>query len=288
MSRASRARVVCGLKDPPSEAKKTFLADCAKYCASDLRPPESMAGPGMSELIQSTIDVADAYGRLDATKLIPHPKTITRDIDKQATTAREDLINEARPALSEGRCSATTDGWTDRNTKEHFAAMTLHFMVEWSLESRVAFSVTVGSSSTSDQLKDFLRDKMEEMGIPIRLQDDIVFVTDGGADIVKALEEYVRLYCMAHALNVVVRNTLSVKYSTLIERAVNSSPEAIGILEKCSSWVQDVRNKLPKKASGVRKFLKLTNPQSQFHIGMLESVRCYRAQVRPSKNIIEN
>jgi len=110
-------------------------------------------------------------------------------------------------------------------------------------------------------------------------QDNIIFVTDGGADIVKALEGYVRLYCMAHALNVVVRTTLSVKYATLIERALKSCPVAVALVEKCTSWVKDVRDKLPPKNKNLKKFLKLVNPQSQSHVAMLQCVKTYKTQV---------
>lgn len=65
----------------------------------------------------------------------------------------------------------------------------------------------------------------------------------------KALEDYIRLYCIAHALDVVVgsEDHTSVKYATLIERVIKSSPEAVALIEKCTVWVREAREKLPKK-----------------------------------------
>lgn len=59
----------------------------------------------------------------------------------------------------------------DRQTHEdHFATLTLHFIIKWKLQSRVAFTVTVGDARTSDDLKEFMKEKMDDMSIPVTFQ----------------------------------------------------------------------------------------------------------------------
>ena len=265
--------------DPSPLAKYEFSKVSAHFCAEDLRPPNAMAGEGLISLVQKAIDLAVQHGaRLDAKKLVPHPKTVSAYIASEAAEARKKLVDEVLPALRENRCAATTDGWTEAYRSGHFSNIVLHYIEDWEMVTRLAFSLSVEGATSSDQLKGFLIDKLVEIGIPYDFIENIIFVTDGGADIVKALEEYRRLYCMCHAINIVVRTAFTVKYAALIERVIKSSPLATSVVKEANEWVKYVRNRLPKKHE-LLKELKVTVPASQSHTPMLKAVRDLRDQV---------
>lgn len=83
------------------------------YCARELRAPESMASLGMESLIQSVVDRTVENGPMDAKKLIPSPKTITRHIKIGAGRESADVEDLIVPLERDGYHSATTDGWTE-------------------------------------------------------------------------------------------------------------------------------------------------------------------------------
>ena len=97
----------------------------------------------------------------------------------------------------------------------------------------------------------------------------------------KALEEFCRLYCADHALNVVVKSTLSVKYHTLIERALQGTPVADSIVREVNGWVREVRALLPK-GHKLTKFMKVSNMASQSHVLMLSAFSAHQKEVRAS------
>ena len=98
-------------------------------------------------------------------------------------------------------------------------------------------------------------------------------VSDNGSDIVKALEVCRRIYCADHAINIIVRNTLAVKYHLLVEKLIEATPAAEFIISEVNSWVRAVRKVWPKSASKqkdrILETLKVSNVASQSHILML-------------------
>lgn len=63
-----------------------------------------------------------------------------------------------------------------------------------------------------------------------------LFVTDGGSDIVKALGNFKRIYCAAHALNLIVRGTLVSTYHCIVENILISTPQAKYVVTRAYEW----------------------------------------------------
>lgn len=147
--------------DPPPIGKSEFSKECARFCAQDLRPPNALAGEGLINLIQKAIDLTVQYNaRLDATKLVPTPKTVSKDIGAEASEARKKFLEEVMPALREERRAASTDGWTEGFKSDHFSNIVFHYIEDWEMVTRLAFSLSVEGASTSDELRDFLKEKL--------------------------------------------------------------------------------------------------------------------------------
>jgi hypothetical protein len=235
----------------------------------------------MEQLIQKAIDLGSACGPLDAAKLISAPSTIKAYLQDEAAKARQDMVGELRLALEDRRCGGTTDGWTEGYHKTHYVTLTMSYINDsWVLIVRNIFTVGLEPDETSnaDTLKSLMLKHLLDMGIQAELVENVVFVTDGGSDVVKSLEDYVRLYCTAHALNVVVRTSLSVKYSSIIQRALIASPEAKNIIDAANSWVKEARKALPGKHSLLSK-LRCSQTTSDSHLPPLKSLRDHHAAV---------
>jgi hypothetical protein len=274
-------------KDPPKQAKDDFKVACANFCALGLRPPEMMKDEGLVMLIQTALDLGASYatyGRLDARKLLPCPTTVANCIEEQARKAREETAKEVAPLMKQFRCAATTDCYTDDFKKDKYIALTLHFVKDWAMANRLLFVQSLnGEAATADNLLAALYKYANEAGIERELVDRLYFVTDAGSDIKKALELLKWFYCMAHGLNVVLQTSLSVKYASLVGRMLESCSDAQCLIEKCNSWVKEVRALLPKgkeqREHALQAKLRCSNPQSQGHLPPLVAVTSHRSRV---------
>lgn len=124
-----------------------------------------------------------------------------------------------------GGCAATTDLWTEEATGQHYLTVTSHHIEmgasttgDWTLETNYLVTVAFEEDSeTGSAIKQTLVDAFRDIGIGEELLKKITFVTDNGANVVKALEDFVRLYCCAHGINVSLRSAMSVKYHEVID-----------------------------------------------------------------------
>lgn len=113
---------------------------------------------------------------------------------------------EVKEAVINEMVSITTDLWTDDFVKRIFLCVTFHFMKE--------------SQLILDKLKCVLNDfEVSEL-------ENIKFVTDRGANIVKALQNYTRLNCSNHLFN------------NVLHSAFNNTTELKPMLEACKKLVK--------------------------------------------------
>ena len=68
----------------------------------------------MVDLVQGAIDLAVAHGRIDAKLLLPHPTTVARNVSARAE-GRLELKPEIELVISQRRCGATVDQWTENS-----------------------------------------------------------------------------------------------------------------------------------------------------------------------------
>ncbi|CAF3138896.1 unnamed protein product, partial [Rotaria sp. Silwood2] len=68
-----------------NDAKSAFSEACAKYCAYDLHPFESINGRGFEILCQSLLDLERQNPHpIEATDIIPDPTTVLRRVKRLA------------------------------------------------------------------------------------------------------------------------------------------------------------------------------------------------------------
>ena len=180
-------------KDPPLDAKNEYTVSAARYCAFNSLSPESLTGPGCEGLLQSCIDIGVRHGRVDAGALIRHPQTVIKYIEREANEARKSVVDEVRPLIVNHRVAATTDRWTEDYSGDHVLALTLHYINDfWELINRLLFMLPLppDEPTTAEYIRAALRANVSELGISPCLLQNITFISDGGADVKKALEIY--------------------------------------------------------------------------------------------------
>lgn len=110
-------------------------------------------------------------------------------------------------------------------------AVTVHYIDGKNLIERVLAAEELGEVHTAANIKVQLEGILQKYGF---LAKHLVYVSDRGTNIIKALENHVRLNCAAHLID----NVLS--------RAEESTPEAITFFKACTSLVR-----YTKKAHGI-------------------------------------
>ncbi|XP_046987011.1 uncharacterized protein LOC124568623 [Schistocerca americana] len=84
---------------------------------------------------------------------------------------------------------------------------------DWRLNKYVLMcSAFPDCPKTGSNIRNELEDGLETMGVSREDIAKITFVTDQGTNIVKALEVYQRLPCMAHGINTVLKHVLSEQF----------------------------------------------------------------------------
>lgn len=266
--------------NPSDEARARFKVTQAHYCARDLRPPNAFRQSGMIQLIQAAVDIGHAFGRVKAEKLIACPSTVKSVLEAEAEVVTKLFISrELHAALEQMLVTFTTDGWTRDKTFEHFYTLTSSFINnKWILVVRTLFIMNLGVRPTAININAAMIQNLQKITIREEELRGSRFVTDGGLDVVKSVHEYIRLYCSCHAINLTTRNTMCVKYSTVVVAAMAAAPRAKELVTQCNLWVQSVRKALPAKHA-LREGLRCSNAVSESNIPPMNSYLLWKDMV---------
>lgn len=112
-----------------------------------------------------------------------------------------------------GCCAATTDLWTDKFNQTSYIAFTLHYITsDWDLKQRVLFALSFDEPSESgENILRTLKREAARFGIDEVRFGKLIFVTDQGKNLKKALRSHVRFNCFAHLINLVLKKSFNVK-----------------------------------------------------------------------------
>ena len=187
--------------------------DCVAFCAKDIRAFEEVAGGGFQQLAQRLIKVGATYGLLDASKVLPHPTTISRTTGIVAEERRQKLVQEIRDVSSSINIGMTTDMWTDDYKKTSYLTITCHYVTpDFVLKSHVLTTAKFPDDevkSGANIRREIVRE-LTSIGFDPSIMSKVVWVTDQGSNMISALRGYNRLDCMDHVYNTVMRHALDV------------------------------------------------------------------------------
>ncbi|KAE8738774.1 hypothetical protein FOCC_FOCC015734 [Frankliniella occidentalis] len=202
-------------KDPPSEvALKDFRSKLSQLCIGKLLPIRTVGSAELRAVIQAAIDIGADCGHISVNDIIPCSNTTTTDIKHLADKARAFLVDRLKEDVEDGLVSGTVDCWTENCHKRKLLGNTLrHITEEFELNDHLLFMSHCNAKSVDHVV---LKQEIESNMARFQLTTEKAhYVSDDGADIVKALEFNSRSYCMDHALNLCVKKALQPQLTKL-------------------------------------------------------------------------
>ncbi|CAF3591535.1 unnamed protein product [Rotaria sp. Silwood1] len=224
--------------DVPSDIKRLVTDACAKMCSYDMRPYETVSGKGFELLCNTLIDVGRKITKLnDAATILPDPTTISRRVHVLAEERRKEFIFILSEHLKNVKMIGVTgDYWKNKYTSESYFTITLHYHLNGSIRSVALKTTQITSSKTGENTKKLIYDTLTAYGINVDAYH-IVFVTDNGSNMVKALENDAHLRCVCHCINLAIQQ--SIPASEQIANTVTSCQDLVTHFKKC-----ELQNKL--------------------------------------------
>lgn len=204
-------------KSLPNNVMNECKEKCIRFVCQDIRPIDIVSGPGFKSLASYLIKFGSQYGQIDVDDLLPHSTTISRNLIKNSDTKREQLFTSIKPFLIDNMVSATTDMWTDNYKKRSYVALTLHFIDDWKLKNYCVYTgqFPVDEKKTGENIKKCLKQFFVAWDmIPgeVNPLSKVIWVTDQGSNIKKALEENIRVNCAAHMISNILKATFDNKF----------------------------------------------------------------------------
>ncbi|XP_034245525.1 uncharacterized protein LOC117647737 [Thrips palmi] len=248
-SRKSLAEHVCKPRPAPPKPGlprnvKSNLAELlAELTGETFAPFNLCESDAFQKIVSYCLEVGHVHGAdVNVEEIIPSSKTVAEKVQAKADKAREDLLQEAKPAIENGRASGTVDGWTDSQRHRKYLAHTVAYIdEEWRLQDHILSLPHCNAESvTSEVISDTLN--MSKVQLDINPQSKVHYTTDDGADIVCAvrLMEQERSYCMDHCSNLIVKKAMEAKLTTIDLYGVLGGPvvdkvaEAVRIVLRCN------------------------------------------------------
>ena len=198
---------------PPLAVKQEVAKQCAEFACRDIRPFEIISGEGFRDLAQRFINIGVKYGQVSAEDIIPHPTTVSRNVEHIVDDVKKNVVLPQIAACfgKGGGCGITTDMWTDAHTQTSYITVTVHYIAEtWDLVERVLATREFDPDlrHTAVNIKQAVCVILEEFGIQI---GKVTFVTDRGANMLAALKEFSHLSCCDHLINTILSHLFDIK-----------------------------------------------------------------------------
>ena len=210
-----------------ADVKKNLLDDIVKWMAKDCRPFAAISGTGFKSLAQAFIKIGAKYGEnVDIDDLLPDETTVSRNLKSWADEKKTEFSSELKKAVEETSVAATTDLWTDNYVQRTFLGVTVHYVHNGKkITNRVLGIKSMDfERSTADNINIKLRSIFQAFGVDSL--DKIMFVTDRGANICKALENEQRLNCSSHL------------FSNVLEAAFKETENLGPFINSCKKLVK--------------------------------------------------
>ncbi|CAM4889910.1 unnamed protein product [Rotaria socialis] len=225
------------LPDSHSKDMKDLLV---RWICKDMRPFATVDDDGFRKIAQRCVSIAP-YGNIDINQILRSSSTISSHIHELADTERARLKNLLSLATKNGSLCLCPDLWTDSNRQCSYLGITASFVDdEYHLHN-----IDLCCHPFPNELEKALS-RFEIFDL-----HGITFVSDRGANFLKALKRFQAYSCAAHRLNNIVKrcffvNEKSKKQDDLEENVFTNDDE----LEEDIEALIDVTalSDIPRKA----------------------------------------
>ncbi|CAM4985617.1 unnamed protein product [Rotaria socialis] len=205
-----------------SNPSKRATASCwAKFSLPAVRISDE------KEAIFSIIKGRDlrSEGELTIDDLLPSDRTVRNEVDRAAQHERNLLKIKLVAAADDYRLSISPDIWSDKYRNISYLGATAHFVGDNGIYHYFDLfcSEFKWKNKTALNVLKMLEAQLSVFGLK-ELMDKITFVTDRGANFIKALMAFRVLLCVAHRLNNVLKKTF---YEEISKKNTIVSPSKI-------------------------------------------------------------
>lgn len=179
----------------PTSVTSRLADKAAIMCGKDLRPFNMLAGEGFKQYGQELINIGAKYGSVNISDVSPDPTTVSRHVHDMAEDVRKEVIPEVVEAINSHQCGATTDMWDDKHTKTDYTSVTVHYINQkWELLKRLMFTAAFNGDQrkTGDNIRKQIVKHLVGLGVDKNSAKTIVWVSDRGSNVIKALNEWQR------------------------------------------------------------------------------------------------
>ncbi len=201
----------------------------ANYCATDMRPFESLNGLGLKALIQTALDIgSNNTGRVTIDELLANPTMVSRNVDSHARNSCEKLTLVFKKHFDLGlNVACTLDLWTDAVKKNSYMSITIHYIDEmFNLYARTLHVKPVEEAShTAEMVLEEFSKGLVVFKVMADMYQQIIVVSDSSSNYCGANgipSAFYLLVCLDHKLATVL--TTVVNKTTKMENGVRSKP----------------------------------------------------------------
>lgn len=194
--------------------RKIMLNGCTDFIVSDLRPMYALEGEGLRSLLSSFSTVHMAYQPVDlenASYFLPSRHTVGRNIGVVAKKIKDHIKEELRAVFARGGAggSISLDIWTDEHRHLSYMCVIAHYINDkFEMCQRVLANEYLASDISKDNVYILSVVKKILSGYDIDIDEArkrMVYVTDRGPNILKALSSYNHITCALHFLSNTVK-----------------------------------------------------------------------------------
>ncbi|CAF1957549.1 unnamed protein product [Rotaria magnacalcarata] len=211
-----------------SKKKGDIKKLCANWVACSMRPFSIVTDPGFKQILQECLTIGRdlrSEGELTIDDLLPSDRTVRNEVDRAAQHERNLLKIKLVAAADDYRLSISPDIWSDKYRNISYLGATAHFVGDNGIYHYFDLfcSEFKWKNKTALNVLKMLEAQLSVFGLK-ELMDKITFVTDRGANFIKALMAFRVLLCVAHRLNNVLKKTF---YQEISKKKTIVSPGKI-------------------------------------------------------------
>ncbi|CAF1430901.1 unnamed protein product [Adineta steineri] len=215
------------LPDSHSKEMKDLLV---RWICKDVRPFAIVDDDGFRKIAQRCVSIGAQYGNIDINQILRSSSTISSHIHEIADNERARLKDLLALATKNGSLCLCPDLWTDNNRQCSYLGITASFVDdEYQLHNiDLCCHPFPNVKKTAENIIIELEKALSRFEI-IDLHE-ITFVSDRGANFLKALKRFQAYSCAAHRLNNIVKccffvNEKNKKQDDLEENVFNNNDE---------------------------------------------------------------
>ncbi|CAF3071012.1 unnamed protein product [Rotaria sp. Silwood2] len=224
----------------PVKLKKQITDAYVDFILLDSRPFKIVSDVGFRQLLQIVYNAGKCssnLGVLDFADALPHPTTVSRQIDQIYDVRKKQLVDWCRTLDT---YAITVDMWTEKFSGIHFCGVTIrHVDINFYLHSYcLGCKPYTLANQTASNVRKFLDDLLLEYGLS--LNENSFITTDNEPKMIAALRGANRIGCADHYINKILEHSFTISNSNCTEviQVFEAVKSLVGNFRRCHRQIK--------------------------------------------------